>query len=110
VIVHCLRLALSKGPNRVGVSLPSFEDGNIQFPKHCVFQYLEFWTMDRVQKPSNSSDYRFWFQYGLLLSKLAQVVEVLACVQEVCCLNLGQDSEFFLTVFLLSLGKCWDSE
>jgi hypothetical protein len=26
--VQCLRLALSKGPNRVGIFLPSPEDGN----------------------------------------------------------------------------------
>jgi hypothetical protein len=35
-VVLLLRLALSKGPNRVGVSFPSLEDGNIQFPKLCV--------------------------------------------------------------------------
>jgi hypothetical protein len=29
----------------------------IQFPKHCVFLYLEFRTMDKVQKPSNSVCY-----------------------------------------------------
>jgi hypothetical protein len=27
------------------------------FPKHCVFFYLEFWTMDKGQKPSNSECY-----------------------------------------------------
>jgi hypothetical protein len=49
-----VRLALSKGPNRVGVFLPSPEDGSIQFPKRCVFKFLEFQTMNRVQNPSNS--------------------------------------------------------
>jgi hypothetical protein len=35
-VIQRLRLALSKGPNRVGVSLLSPKDGNIQFPKRCV--------------------------------------------------------------------------
>jgi hypothetical protein len=30
-----LSLALSKGPNSVGVSLSSSGDGNIQYPKRC---------------------------------------------------------------------------
>jgi hypothetical protein len=53
--VQRLRLALARGPNRVGVSLPSPEDGN-----RCIFRnvvvrsYLEFRTIDNVQKPSNS--------------------------------------------------------
>jgi hypothetical protein len=33
---------------------PSPEDGNIQFPKRCVSLYLEFWTNNKVQKPSKS--------------------------------------------------------
>jgi hypothetical protein len=37
------------------VSLPpSPEDGNIQFQKRCVFLCLEFRTMDKVQKSSDS--------------------------------------------------------
>jgi hypothetical protein len=32
-----LRLALSKGPNRVGVFPPHLGRKQIQFPKHCVF-------------------------------------------------------------------------
>jgi hypothetical protein len=44
---HWLRLALSKGPYRVGSSLPSPEDRrkDIQFQKHCVFWYLECQAM-----------------------------------------------------------------
>jgi hypothetical protein len=49
-----LRLALSKEPNRVAVSLPSPEEGNRSSFRNAVFQYLEFRTMDKVQKPSNS--------------------------------------------------------
>jgi hypothetical protein len=33
------------------------ELGKIEFPKCCVFQFLEYWTMDKVQKPSNSECY-----------------------------------------------------
>jgi hypothetical protein len=38
--------------------LSSPEDGNISSsPKRCVFWYLEFQTMDQVQKPSDSECY-----------------------------------------------------
>jgi hypothetical protein len=53
-----LMLALSKGPNRVGVSLLPSEDKQIQFPTRYVFQYLEFRTMDKVHKRSNSDCYK----------------------------------------------------
>jgi hypothetical protein len=36
---------------------PSPQDGNMQFLKHCVFQYLEFWMMDKVKKHINSEFY-----------------------------------------------------
>jgi hypothetical protein len=46
---------ISKGPNRVGVSLPSPEDGNRSSFRDVVFSgYLEFQTMDRVLKLSES--------------------------------------------------------
>jgi hypothetical protein len=38
-----LILALSKGPNRVDVSVPSPEDGN-----RPSYSYLEFWMMEKV--------------------------------------------------------------
>jgi hypothetical protein len=45
-------LALSKGPNRVGVSLPSPEDGNRSSFRNVVFSsYLEFGTMDKPTNP-----------------------------------------------------------
>jgi hypothetical protein len=47
--------ALSKGPNRVGVSLPSPEDGDRSSFRNVVFsRYLEFRTMDEAHKPSDS--------------------------------------------------------
>jgi hypothetical protein len=49
-----LRLALSKGPSRIGVSILSSRNGNIQFPKLRVFYYLEFQTIDKVHKHSDS--------------------------------------------------------
>jgi hypothetical protein len=51
-----LRLALSKGPIRVGVSPPpSPEDGNRSSFRNVLFSnYLEFWMMDEVQKPIDS--------------------------------------------------------
>jgi hypothetical protein len=45
-----LRVALSKGPNRVGVSLPLPEDENIRFPKSC---FLVFRIPDDGKNPEN---------------------------------------------------------
>jgi hypothetical protein len=52
--VQCLRLALSKGPNRVGVS-PSPEDENRPNFRSVVFSsFSEHRTMNKVKKASNS--------------------------------------------------------
>jgi hypothetical protein len=54
-VTEVSRLALSKGHNKVGVSLPSPEGGNRSSFRNVVFSnYLEFRTMDKVQKPSDS--------------------------------------------------------
>jgi hypothetical protein len=56
--VQWLRLAFSKGPNRVGVSHPLPEDGKRSSFQNVVFSsYLEFWEMDKVLKPSDSECY-----------------------------------------------------
>jgi hypothetical protein len=48
-------LALSKGPNRVGISLASSEYGRRCSFRNVVFsRYLEFRTMENVQKPIDS--------------------------------------------------------
>jgi hypothetical protein len=53
--IRRLMLALSKGPNKVGVSLTSPEDGNRSSFRNVVFSSdLGFRTMDKVQKPSDS--------------------------------------------------------
>jgi hypothetical protein len=40
------------------MSPPSLEDGNIQFPKRCALKYfVEYRTMDKVQKTSTSEIY-----------------------------------------------------
>jgi hypothetical protein len=44
-----------KGLNIVDVSLPSPEDG--EFMKLVFSSYLEYSTMEKVQKPSNSEHY-----------------------------------------------------
>jgi hypothetical protein len=51
--------SLSKGPNRVGVSLPSPEDGNRSSFLNVVFllSYLEVRAMNKVHKPSDSECY-----------------------------------------------------
>jgi hypothetical protein len=48
-------LPLSKGPNRLGVSLPSPKDVNGPSFRNFVFSsYLEFRTMGKLQKPNDS--------------------------------------------------------
>jgi hypothetical protein len=50
-----LRLAISEEPNRVGVSLFSPEDGNESSFRNAMFSdYLEFWTIDKAQEPTDS--------------------------------------------------------
>jgi hypothetical protein len=48
---------ISKGPNRVYVSLPSPEKGNRSSFRNVVFWYLEFQAMNKFQKPSSSECY-----------------------------------------------------
>jgi hypothetical protein len=58
LLVQCLRLALSKQPNCVGVSLLSSEDGSRCSVRNVVFPgCLQFRTMGSVQKPSYSDCY-----------------------------------------------------
>jgi hypothetical protein len=46
-------LDLSKGP-KVGISLPSPEDGNRPGFRNVMFSsYFEFWMTGKVQKPSD---------------------------------------------------------
>jgi hypothetical protein len=46
-----MRLALSEGPDRVGVYFPSPEEGNRSSSRNNVLStYLELRTIDRVQK------------------------------------------------------------
>jgi hypothetical protein len=53
-----LMLALSKGPTRLDASLPSPEDGNrFSFGNVVFSSYLEFRTMDKVKKPSDSAGF-----------------------------------------------------
>jgi hypothetical protein len=50
-----IEIAISKGPNRVDISLLSPENGNRPSSQNVEFcSYLEFWTMDRVHDPSDS--------------------------------------------------------
>jgi hypothetical protein len=50
-----IEVALSKGPDRVGVPCYSPEDGNkCSFRNIMFFSYLEFRTMDKIQKLGDS--------------------------------------------------------
>jgi hypothetical protein len=53
--VQWLWLALSKGPNWVGVFPLTWGQKQIQFPKHRIFCFLKYPTVEEVQKPSNSA-------------------------------------------------------
>jgi hypothetical protein len=57
LLLQWLRSVVSKGPNRVGVSLPSPEDGQIQTPKRCVSSSLEFHATNKVHKPNEHKCY-----------------------------------------------------
>jgi hypothetical protein len=66
-----LRLALSKGLNRVGLFLSSPKDGNrSNFSKAVFSSYLEFWAMDKVHKPSDSECYTSTLEYFRIYLKI----------------------------------------
>jgi hypothetical protein len=88
-----LRLALSKGPNSVGVSLLTWGREQIQFPKCCVFWFLEYRVMDKVQKLSNS-------KYYTPFSGLFRIYEM----SDVCTTRLH--SHFWVS-FLLWSSNIW---
>jgi hypothetical protein len=78
-----LRLALFKESNRVGVSLPSPEYYNRSSFRNIVFSsYLEFWTMDSVQK---SSVTEYWPVFGWISLHMKQMCLGFASV----CLRLN---------------------
>jgi hypothetical protein len=56
--VQWLRLALSKGPNRIGVSPPLRMETDLVSETSCLFFFflvtIKIRTMDKVQNPSNS--------------------------------------------------------
>jgi hypothetical protein len=55
-----MRIDISKGPNREGVSLRSSEDENRLSFRNVVFSsYLESRTMNKVHKPSDSERKKF---------------------------------------------------
>jgi hypothetical protein len=80
-VVQWLRLALSKGPNRVGVS-PSPDDRNwSSFPNVVFCSVLEYQMMVKVKKTSNSHFYYVspfsaywmttkWTMYHCILARL----------------------------------------
>jgi hypothetical protein len=60
--------SLSKRPCRDGFSFPSPENGNRSLFRDVVISsYLEFWTLDKVQKPGDSEPSRL-ISISLLLS------------------------------------------
>jgi hypothetical protein len=51
--VQLLRLALSKVPNRVGVSLPHLKTEADPVSETLFSRYFEFWTMNKAHNPSD---------------------------------------------------------
>jgi hypothetical protein len=65
------------GPNKVGVSLPSPEDGSGSNFRNVVFSiHLEFRTMAKVHKPSDCEGF-FNFHHALysLLASLRRICD-----------------------------------
>jgi hypothetical protein len=57
-LVQWLRLAIFKRPNTVGAFIPSPDEGNrSSFQNVLLPNYLQFRTMDKVRKPSDSERY-----------------------------------------------------
>jgi hypothetical protein len=54
MVIQWLKLALSSGPNRVGVPCLVPEGRNIQFPKPCV---SKCWTLNKVKENNNPKCY-----------------------------------------------------
>jgi hypothetical protein len=53
-VVQLLRLALSKGSNKVCLPQPTWRWKHIQFPKSRLFYFLHYQKMKEVQKTSDS--------------------------------------------------------
>jgi hypothetical protein len=111
------RLALSKGPNRAGASLPSPADGNRPIFRNVVFSsYLEFLAMDKVHKPSNSEPKTLLLQIGckIPLGVTAAVAVSSALTEDVEALvglNAGRLGWCcFRATFALSCGLSRKSE
>jgi hypothetical protein len=62
-VAQWLRLALSNRPNRVIISFPSPEDRNTSCSWNMFSSYLEFWALDKVQKPSDSETWSLHDHY-----------------------------------------------
>jgi hypothetical protein len=77
------RSALSKGPNKVCVSIPLSENGNRSSYRNGVFSsYLEFRTLDKFHIPSDSEENRlyeimilFFALFNYKMSSLTQKLE-----------------------------------
>jgi hypothetical protein len=70
-------VTICKGPNRIGVSLPSPEDRNRYCSRNIVLpSYLEFRTVERVQE-SSDSEYRIPSPEPFRFSSFLQLMNTL---------------------------------
>jgi hypothetical protein len=70
-----MKLTLSKGLNRIDVSLPSPEERNRPSFRNVVFSsYLEFRTMEEVHK---ASDFKFFQSYFLFTMSVFKSIYIL---------------------------------
>jgi hypothetical protein len=98
-------LDLSKGPNRVGVFLPSPVEGNRYSFRNVFPQYSEFLTMDKVQNPGNSESYAPSSEpFALQLQSGRFDLCVRACVS--CILSRVRDWTCDLECYLDSSDYC----
>jgi hypothetical protein len=87
-----MRLAVSKGPRRIGMSLPSPTEENRSIFRNGVFSIsLNYRTMDRVHKP-NDSVYLEKFT-GIIMS--SSMLNLARCSRKVAGSRCDEVNEFF---------------
>jgi hypothetical protein len=92
-----VRLAVSRGPNKVGVFFASPEEGHRSSLRNVMFcGYLQFQTMDKIGKPSDSECYTslsetFAFKFNFPVGKCISACKERDKLNNPCQ-NLSYDS------------------
>jgi hypothetical protein len=95
------------GPNTVGVSILTCGQKKINFKKHCVFQFLEYKTMDKVQNPSNFKRRRIELPYVSCKKQTRNILHLMLTYKvswQIMKYGLSQIGNVYL--FLTNLNFC----